>query len=54
MANVIEEIIALAESGKGNTLPSVAGSYWSAYNGVTEWPSYHRGRSQESRLNALW
>src|SRR6516162_2307965 len=47
MKNVMEEIIALAESGRGNALPVVSGTYWSAYNGVTEWLSYQRGRNQE-------
>ncbi len=32
--NVMDEIIGLCESGRGNTLPSVRGSYWSSYNGV--------------------
>jgi phage/plasmid-like protein (TIGR03299 family) len=54
LSNTIAEIIALAESGQGNTLPSVTGTYWSAYNGVTEWLSYGRGRNPESRLNSLW
>jgi len=54
MKNVMEEIIALAESGRGNALPVVSGTYWSAYNGVTEWLSYQRGRNQENRLNSLW
>lgn len=51
---VMEEIIGLCESGRGNTLPSVSGSYWSAYNGVSEWLSYSRGHSQENRVNSLW
>jgi phage/plasmid-like protein (TIGR03299 family) len=54
MSKIMEEIIALAESGRGNNLPAVRGTYWSAYNGVTEWLSYERGRSPGSRLNSLW
>jgi phage/plasmid-like protein (TIGR03299 family) len=54
MSNVMEEIVALAEAGKGNDLPSVRSTYWTAYNGVAEWLSYQRGRSPESRLNSLW
>jgi phage/plasmid-like protein (TIGR03299 family) len=52
--NAVAEIVGLCESGRGNTLPSVSGTYWTAYNGVTEWLSYDRGRSQDSRLNSLW
>jgi phage/plasmid-like protein (TIGR03299 family) len=54
MRNTIAEVVALAEAGKGNNLPSVSGTYWSAYNGVTEWLSFERGRNQENRLNSLW
>jgi phage/plasmid-like protein (TIGR03299 family) len=54
MSNAITEIIGLAESGKGNTLPSVSGTYWTAFNGVAEWLSYQRGRTRENRLNSLW
>ena len=34
MKNTMQEIIGLCESGRGNTLPSVSGTYWTAYNGV--------------------
>jgi phage/plasmid-like protein (TIGR03299 family) len=52
--NTVEEIIGLCESGRGNTLPSVSGTYWTAYNGVTEWLSYQRGRSASNRVDSLW
>jgi phage/plasmid-like protein (TIGR03299 family) len=51
---VLEEVTALCEAGRGNGLPSVSGTLWAAYNGVSEWLAYQRGRSQDSRLNALW
>jgi phage/plasmid-like protein (TIGR03299 family) len=54
MKNVLEEITALAESGRGNTVPAVSGTFWTAYNGVAEWLSYQRGRTQANRLNSLW
>jgi phage/plasmid-like protein (TIGR03299 family) len=52
--NILDEVIGLCESGKGNNLPSVRGTYWSAYNGVTEYLSYNKGRNEDNRLNALW
>jgi phage/plasmid-like protein (TIGR03299 family) len=52
--NTVQQIIGLCESGRGNSLPSVSGTYWTAYNGFSEWLSYNRGRSQDSRLNSLW
>ncbi len=54
MANIMEEVMALAEAGRGNNLPSIRGSYWTAYNGVSEWLTYSRGRSEDNRLNSLW
>jgi phage/plasmid-like protein (TIGR03299 family) len=51
---VLEEVLALCEAGKGNDQVAVRGTYWSAYNGVTEWLSYQRGRSPANRLNSLW
>ena len=52
--NMMAEIVRLAETGRGNDLPSIRGTYWSAYNGVSEWLTYNRGRSEDNRLNSLW
>jgi phage/plasmid-like protein (TIGR03299 family) len=52
--NIIEEIVGLAEAGRGNDLPSVRGTYWAAYNGVSEWLTHERGRTSDNRLNSLW
>jgi phage/plasmid-like protein (TIGR03299 family) len=54
LRNLMEEIVRLAETGRGNDLPSIQGTYWSAYNGVSEWLTYSRGRSDDNRLNSLW
>ena len=51
---IMEEIIGLAEAGRGNDMASIRGTYWSAYNGMAEWLGYSRGNSQDNRLNALW
>jgi hypothetical protein len=53
-ANQIEAIIGLCESGRGNDLSAVRGTWWAAYNGVTEWLGTQRGNNAESRLNSLW
>ncbi len=52
--HILEEVFKLVESGKGNNLPSVSGTYWAAYNGVTEYLSYVNGRNEDNRLNSLW
>jgi hypothetical protein len=54
LRNLMEEIVGLAETGRGNNLPSIRDTYWSAYNGVSEWLTYRRGRRDDSRLNSLW
>jgi phage/plasmid-like protein (TIGR03299 family) len=54
LKNIMEEIVGLAEAGRGNQLPSVSGTLWTAYNGVAEWLGYQRGNSQGNRLNSLW
>ena len=54
MKNIIEEIVRLAETGRGNDLPSVRGTYWSAYNGVSEYLTHERGRNADNRMNSLW
>jgi phage/plasmid-like protein (TIGR03299 family) len=54
LKNIMDEIVGLAEAGRGNDLPSVRGTCWTAYNGFSEWLSYSRGRTQENRLNSLW
>jgi len=54
MNNIVEEIVSLAEAGRGNDLPSIRGTYWAAYNGFSEWLSHQRGNNQQNRLNSLW
>jgi phage/plasmid-like protein (TIGR03299 family) len=54
MKNILEQIAGLAEGGVGNNIPSIRGSYWAAYNGVTEYLTHQQGRSESNRLNSLW
>jgi phage/plasmid-like protein (TIGR03299 family) len=51
---LIEDVKERIEAGIGNDVPGVRGTFWAAYNGVTEYLSYSRGRSQDNRLNSLW
>ena len=52
--NMMQQITALCEFGRGNDLPSIRGTLWSAYNGLNEWLSYNRGHTPQGRLNSLW
>jgi phage/plasmid-like protein (TIGR03299 family) len=42
------------DSGKGTDIRKVRGTWWNAYNAVTEYLSYSRGKSQDGRLDSLW
>jgi phage/plasmid-like protein (TIGR03299 family) len=44
----------LAEEGAGSDLPGVRGSLWGAYNAITEWTAYERGRNEDNRLDSNW
>jgi phage/plasmid-like protein (TIGR03299 family) len=52
--NIITTIEELFETGKGNDLPGVAGTYWAAYNAVTEYLNYSKGRTTANRMDSLW
>jgi len=52
--NQIEAITRLFDEGRGNDNPYIAGSWWAAYNGVTEWLSYERGNNADNRMASLW
>jgi phage/plasmid-like protein (TIGR03299 family) len=52
--NIAQKMIDLAETGRGNDLPSVRGSLWASFNGVTQYLAYDRGSNKESRLDSLW
>lgn len=51
---ILEDVIGLCESGRGNNLPSVKGTLWTAYQGVTEYLNYVNGRNGDNRMNSLW
>ncbi len=48
--NRVDTIVNLAFTGAGND----GSTMWDAFNGVTEYTSWQRGRSDESRVNSLW
>jgi phage/plasmid-like protein (TIGR03299 family) len=52
--NLVREVMGLCEAGRGNGLPAVRGTYWAAYNGLTEWLAHVRGRNPQGRLDSLW
>ena len=51
---IIESCFRLFEEGRGADLPGVRGTLWGAYNAVTEYLAYERGKGRDTRLASLW
>jgi phage/plasmid-like protein (TIGR03299 family) len=49
-----EPVQELFESGIGSNYKLTRGSWWAAYNAVTEYLTHHRGRSADNRVKSLW
>lgn len=49
---LIPNIVYLFERGRGNQ--EAGRTYWGAYNAVTEYLNYFRGKSQDNTLSSLW
>lgn len=52
--NILTSVEKLFEVGKGNDIEGVKGTWWAAYNAVTEYLNYEKGRSVQNRLDSLW
>ena len=52
--NILLKVTDLFESGKGNDLEGVRGTYWAAYNAVSEYLNYTKGRTSNNRIDSLW
>jgi phage/plasmid-like protein (TIGR03299 family) len=53
-AGLLDSILDNFETGRGQDLPSTKGTWFSAYNAISEHLAYERGRNEDSRLNQLW
>lgn len=51
--NITVQVESLFESGKGSDIKGVRGTWWGAYNSITEYLNYVRGRSNEIRLDSV-
>jgi len=51
---LMEKVIPLFQGGKGQNIAGVSGTLWAAYNAVTEYQTWERGRSNDTRLDSLW
>jgi len=50
----VDRLMPLIESGRGADVPGVRGTMWGVYNSVTEFLTWERGRSTDTRLESLW
>jgi phage/plasmid-like protein (TIGR03299 family) len=52
--NLMNRIEWYFDNGKGNKLPGVEGTYWAAYNAVTEYLNHEQGRNNNNRMDSVW
>lgn len=52
--NMIQTITRLFETGQGNNLPGVRGTYWGLYNAATEFLTHEKTKDDDKRLYNLW
>lgn len=52
--NTENHIVRLFEKGRGNDLKGVKGTYWAAYNAITEYLSYADKSDADKRMGSLW
>jgi phage/plasmid-like protein (TIGR03299 family) len=51
---LFSQVEALFQKGRGNDLPGVKGTAWAAYNAVTEYLTWERGKNQDQRLQNVF
>lgn len=55
MPKAWDSLLRAYHSGPGARIPGVFGTYWGAYNAVTDWVDHTRGvRGEDSRLDSAW
>ena len=52
--NIVATVTQLFETGKGSDIAGVRGTYWGAYNALTEYLNYSKGRNENNRMDSLW
>ncbi|HIK66379.1 MAG TPA: DUF932 domain-containing protein [Flavobacteriales bacterium] len=52
--NIIAKVENLFETGRGTDVPGVTGTWWGAYNAVSEYLNYDKGNNEANRMDSLW
>lgn len=53
-SKILTSVTELFDTGKGSDIKGVRGTYWGAYNAVTEFMTWQRGKTADARLARLW
>ena len=53
-SHTMNAVLDAFEHGAGNNLPGVAGTWWAAYNAVTDYLTHTRGTDAATRLDSQW
>jgi hypothetical protein len=51
---LVDNIIPMFAKGRGNDAPGTKDTMWAAYNAVTEYLTWERGRNVDNRMTSLW
>jgi hypothetical protein len=49
-----KKVVQLFQSGRGSELESAKGTWWGAYNAMSEYLTWERGKDAGRRLDNLW
>jgi len=52
-SRILAKIIPLFEKGRGNDMPEIKHTYWSAYNAISEYLQYEKGVDEQIRIDSL-
>lgn len=52
-ARILNRIIPLFEKGRGNDMPEIKGTFWAAYNSISEYLQYEKGMDEGIRMDSL-
>lgn len=52
-ARILNRIIPLFEKGRGNDMPEIKGTFWAAYNSISEYLQYEKGQDEQIRMDSL-
>jgi phage/plasmid-like protein (TIGR03299 family) len=50
---ILNRIIPLFEKGRGNDMAEIKGTYWAAYNSISEYLQYEKGQDEGIRMDSL-